>query len=333
VRYLRKPAWLFWLAALPLLGWALHKAPWRESAAVLLGLRPEALLILACVNTGLLFLFGGRWWLILRALGQRVPYLALIGYRLAGFGVSYFTPGPQFGGEPLQAFLLQRRENLPTATAFASVTLDRLLELLANFTFLLLGMLMILSGGLFSSAIRWQALALACGLFSLPVGYLLALRAGRRPLAGPLQRLASRRPGEATLAKLQNSLAAAEAQAGSLCREQPRVIWQALAVSLVVWGLMVGEYWLMLHLLGVRLPLPQVVAALTAARLAILLPMPGGLGALEASQVLALSALGVNPAYGASLGLLIRARDVLIGGLGLGLGSLLSPQWIEEVKI
>jgi hypothetical protein len=50
------------------------------------------------------------------------------------------------------------------------------------------------------------------------------------------------------------------------------------------------------------------------------------LGTLEASQLLAFAAIGLNPAIGVSLSLLIRARDVLLGGLGLWWGSRRLPQ-------
>ena len=56
---------------------------------------------------------------------------------------------------------------------------------------------------------------------------------------------------------------------------------------------------------------------MTAARIAFLLPAPGGLGVLEASQVLTFSALGLNPAVGLSLTLLIRVRDIALGTGGL----------------
>jgi uncharacterized membrane protein YbhN (UPF0104 family) len=49
--------------------------------------------------------------------------------------------------------------------------------------------------------------------------------------------------------------------------------------------------------------------------------VPGGLGALEASQVFALGAFGISAAAAISVTLLIRARDILIGGLGLLLAS------------
>ena len=79
-------------------------------------------------------------WLILRAFGQRVPFFSVMGLRLAGFALSYFTPGPQVGGEPLQVFLLKKRHAIPTTAGVASVFLDKLFEILANFTFLVLGL-------------------------------------------------------------------------------------------------------------------------------------------------------------------------------------------------
>jgi len=61
--------------------------------------------------------------------------------------------------------------------------------------------------------------------------------------------------------------------------------------------------------------------ALLAARAASLLPLPAAVGALEASQALAMASLGLPPAYGVSLSLLIRGRDVLFGLFGLALAA------------
>jgi uncharacterized membrane protein YbhN (UPF0104 family) len=90
-----------------------------------------------------------------------------------------------------------------------------------------------------------------------------------------------------------------------------------MGISILSWIAIIGEYWLALHFLGQSVTLAQTISALVAARFAMLLPMPGGLGTLEASQVLALGALGLNPAAGISLSLLIRIRDLSLSGLGL----------------
>jgi len=108
-----------------------------------------------------------------------------------------------------------------------------------------------------------------------------------------------------------------ESEMSLFCVEHPRTVLIASLVSLSTWVGMVFEYWLLTRFLGLRLSLSQVISALVAARLAFLTPLPGGLGALEASQVLALQSLGLDPSYGVSVSLLIRIRDILFGGAGL----------------
>ena len=80
---------------------------------------------------------------------------------------------------------------------------------------------------------------------------------------------------------------------------------------------MIFEYWMALSFVGVNLNAEGTMTALTGARLAFLTPLPGGAGALETSQVIALSRFGYPAAAGISVSLLIRARDVIFGGIGL----------------
>jgi uncharacterized membrane protein YbhN (UPF0104 family) len=84
---------------------------------------------------------------------------------------------------------------------------------------------------------------------------------------------------------------------------------------------MLGEYFLITSYLNIELSAAQTIAAWTAGWLAFLVPWPGGLGALEASQVFALGAFGVSAASAIGVTLIIRARDLLIGGIGLLLAS------------
>ncbi len=106
-------------------------------------------------------------------------------------------------------------------------------------------------------------------------------------------------------------------------REKPLELIAAMAFSLLTWIMLVLEYWLMLRFLDLKLAFDETIAVLTTARLAFLTPLPGGLGALEAGQGFAFQRLGFSVAEGLSVGLLIRARDVVFGAFGLVLGSML----------
>lgn len=331
IRRVFRPHGFLILAGLALLAVVLHSTPLAETWAVLRRLGPGQIGLLAGANLLVLLTFSSRWWLILRAQGQRIPYRRLVGYRLAAFGVSYFTPGPQFGGEPLQVYLTNRRDGVPPAVAVAAVALDKTLELLVNFAFLAAGLAAVLAlqgrelPALLPAAARSQAIVGAALLLALPIVVLSALWAGRHPLSTPVAALAGWLPrGRAGLTRLSGVLREAEAQVAVFCRRSPGTLAAALAVSMVSWAALVGEYWLASWLLGAQPAFWQMVAALTAMRLAFLVPLPGGLGALEVSQAVAFAALGFSPALGIALSLLIRARDVVLGATGLALAAVLT---------
>jgi hypothetical protein len=109
--------------------------------------------------------------------------------------------------------------------------------------------------------------------------------------------------------------------ASVFCRRHARSMFLAIAASLFsILGIAL-EYFLMIRFLGMKINAIQVFAALTAMQLAFLMPLPGGLGALEASQVFTLGAFGQPASTAISLTLLMRARDILNGGIGLLLAS------------
>ena len=316
-------SFLPWLTALVLFLWVLKVAPITETWAVLSRLTLEQIVVLLLLNALVLAALNGRWWLILRGQGYRIPFLKLAVHRLAAFGVSYVTPGPHFGGEPVQVLLVEREHGVPRPAAVAAVTLDKTLELLVNFTFLAASVAVILDGRILRQVVQWEAAALALLLAALPAAFLLAIWSGYHPFSWPLKLIArllllKRNPA---LQNAYQALLESEAQATRFCHQAPLALAQAWAVSVMGWLALIAEYWLMLSFLGLPLTPVQVIAMLMAARVAILLPLPGALGTLEASQVLVLSLMGFNPAAGIGVSLLIRARDVMLAGVGLWWGS------------
>jgi len=112
-----------------------------------------------------------------------------------------------------------------------------------------------------------------------------------------------------------------ERMAGKFCQRHPQALWKAAGASLAAGVCMVIEYMLITFFLGIGLQGWQTIAAWTTSWLAFLVPLPGGLGSLEASQVFTLGAFGISAALAIGVTLLIRTRDLLIGGLGLLLAS------------
>lgn len=296
-----------------LLFWSLRNVPFADLGRVLSALQPWQIVSLILVNIVILLIFPLRWAQILRAQGYRVPYLSLARYRLLAFAVSYFTPGQHFGGEPLQVLSLRNHHQVPGSAALASVTLDKVIELFANFAVLALGLALVLSTGMVAALPLAQALPLSLGLLLLPALYLAAVGVGWLPFGALARRLSG---------YLAEGLRSAERQLSALALKKPRLLWQGLLVASVVWAVQVFEIWLSLFFLGLNLTGLELTLVIVAGRLALFVPTPGALGALEASQILAMQSLGFDPAYGLSLALLIRARDIFFGLSGLLLGAL-----------
>ncbi len=294
-----------------LVWWTLRQVSIAEMVRTLAAVHPLWIALLLAVNAGVIWLFGSRWWVILRALKHHPPYRRLVAYRLTAFGISYFTPGTQFGGEPAQVYLLSRRDGVSTGDAVLSVALDKLFELTFNFAFLGFGVLIVLRAGIFSTQPLPGIIAATFALAALPLFALVMLCRGEKPQLPLLSRL----PQPPFVQKFFAALTGAP-----LCRRSPRQMMFAAGLSAAIWLALVAEYWLMTRALGLQLSFTETIVLLTAARLAFLFPTPGGLGALEAGQVIAMEALGFDPALGLSLSLLIRARDILFGAVGLWLG-------------
>lgn len=311
--------WLGRLAVLLVLGglliWALRTVPLAEIWGVVRRLQPGQLLALAGLNSFLYILVTLRWWIIVRAEAGHVPYLPLLAVRVAVFGVSYFTLGPQVGGEPLQVLALQRRYGVTFARATATVLLDKLLEFLVNFLLLVLGLSAVLQAGLLGAEPGGlpAALLVTLGLGLIPPVHLLLLYHRHYPLTWILERL----PFLSRHSRPVRFLRAAEWLAGTFCQRRPRALLAALGVSLLAGAGMLADYALMTSFLGIQLSFWRTVAGWMAGWLAFLFPLPGGLGALEASQVFALGAFSIPAASALGLTLLMRGRDLLIGGLGL----------------
>jgi len=303
------------LILVSLLYFALRNAPLTEIWNTVNQLKLWQIFALVLINAIIYMLITLRWWIIVHAENKTIAYLPLVLIRIAVFGVSYFTLGPQIGGEPLQVLYLQRKYGMTYTRATSTVIMDKLLEFLANFLLLALGLTAVLHAGILSTngnKLFVSLIPLAAMLAWPPIHIALMIR-GVYPIGATLRAASSR----SRKLKWIRFIIAAERMAGRFCQRYPRALLMALGASVGAGLGMVSEYALIASFLGINLHGWQIIAAWTSSWLAFLVPLPGGLGALEAGQVFALGAFGISAAVAIGVTLLLRARDLVIGGLGL----------------
>jgi uncharacterized membrane protein YbhN (UPF0104 family) len=194
-----------------------------------------------------------------------------------------------------------------------------LIELCINCIILLVGLLFLLRARLLAATASMDTIAGIMLLILLTGSILLALAIGKTPLSYWLDAICKRFGNRSGLAGASTWLQTAERRTGEMLRQPPRVLMLYVGASLVQWTFMIGEFWLIYFVCGLPLSPVQLIGVVLAARLAFLLPLPGALGALESSQVLMLSTFALDPSIGLSVCLIMRARDLLLVGVGTGL--------------
>lgn len=308
------------LLGLLLFFWTFSKYPLSNIFATLKILSPFKIGLLLLVNILIEFTLAGRWWFFLKNLDQRINYVVLNMYKIAAMAISYITPGPQFGGEPFLLYVLKKKHHLNGQAVMSSIVLDRLLEVLVNFTFISGVSIFLFWGDNYGIHPSIKTVVFLTVIFIFPIGIFYLYANNKFPVLiiikyanNSLIRLGIKKQ---FLISVVSKVEHIEKNI-SLSLKSKGTIALAFMATLVNWIGLVGEFWLLYVLLNVHLSPVELLVAVAATRVAFLTPIPAGLGALEASQILALKSFGIDPAFGISACLIIRARDMLVTVSGL----------------
>lgn len=316
---------LLWVLALALAGWTLSQLPLHDIGAQLGRLSWQAWWLWLVVNIGIFYCAVQRWQWLGQAVHAPLSLARLFRLRQAGSAVSFLTPGPHFGGEPLQLYWLHRRFGKPLPSAVAMLGLDRFMETSTNIAVLLAGVLMLLGTAILPVQEWLQVTAILAGvLLAMLVLVALVLR---HPdwLAERFRPLTQRwRNARGKNERFENDQSDNQSgwQAlvglirGAISQHRGR-LWGALLLSVLGWCALLAELALLLRLLGLDSSLTDIILIMVGMRLAMLLPVPGGIGTIEASLLWSFQFLGFPASAAIGLIALIRLRDALMLLVGL----------------
>lgn len=307
---------LLWPLALGLTGWTLSQLPLANIAQNISALTWQQWLAWFGINLLIIGLGTRRWYDLILMLKTRINFVGLVCIRQAGQAVSFITPGPQFGGEPLQILWLRQRD-IPLEKALLSLGLDRFYELGVNFSMLLLGavLLVILPNTPLTGAYHiLGGLVLVVAAFAVFIWMLI-----RQPLwlTKRFGRVIKPWAEHPRLLKIKLAWQSLNNDLRLALQTQKSVFFNSIVLSLLGWAALIAELVLLLKFVGISIDPAGLVLILVAIRLALLLPIPGGVGTLEASILWSFQSLNLPPSAAIGLIALMRLRDavVLLSGL------------------
>ena len=226
------------------------------------------------------------------------------------------TPGPQFGGEPLQALWLNRGQGIPLDNTIASIGADRFIEIFINFSFLFLGILLVIQGNIeadLSSAGFFVSLSLICLITLLSL-----LFYKHRFIVSSLfslYRLVFQKTSDKD--QEQRITTSISVIFSRIEKEKLKVSF-AIVIGAFGWLALIFELYLMMRALNLTPDLYEIVFVMLGIRIALLMPIPGGVGTIETSLIWSFGILGLSLVGAAGVIALNRIRDLIILALGTG---------------
>jgi glycosyltransferase 2 family protein len=308
---------LLWLIALVLVSWTLSQLPLADIGQTLSGLGWKQWLAWVLVNALVIVVATWRWHVLSNMFGHSVGFFALLVIRQAGQTISFITPGPQFGGEPLQIYWLYKRTGMAIHSAVLSLAIDRFYELWINFLMLMLGVILLLlspaPGVQSDTTNNWQQILLLMTVL-LSVLSALAFVMVKQPglISTRLEKLSTRWLNNPRLKTLDHHWQSMGADLRAAVATKKPALFNALMLSVLVWVLIVFEMWLVLGFFEISLDVSGLVLILVAMRVALLLPLPGGIGTLEASVFWSFQLLELPAAAALAVIAIMRLRDVVV---------------------
>jgi hypothetical protein len=307
------------LVAVALLALFFRGIDWNALGQALRGARALPLAGLVLVTLAVYSIRAWRWGDLLAPLG-RVGYADLFSATMVGFASGLLVPR---AGELLRPWLVSRRHPIPTSAGFATIILERLVDLItvlalfALYLFVLPPPVAQVEGRL-TDLIELGGAATGVGALAL-LAFLLALHANAERVVGAAQRLLARAPR--WLAEPLGRVLHAFSEGLAVLRAPAPHLAKIAAQSLVIWLLIALGFHLNHQAFGIDLPFHATFLLIAFLVVGVAIPTPGMVGGFHAFYLIALSQVfGVDKTTAAAAGIAAHALTnlpILVFGLAL----------------
>ncbi len=320
------------LAALGLLALFFRGMDWGGLGRALVGARWLPLLGVVVVTVVLYAIRAWRWGALLAPLGK-VGIADLFSATMVGFASGLLVPR---AGEILRPWLISRRHPIPTSAGFATIILERLIDLVTVLVLFALYLFVLPAPAAQTEGPLMDALKVGgafTGLAALGIlAFLLALHANADRVVGLIERFTARAPRwirepiSRMLRSFSEGLAVLRAPLSHLAL--------VAAQSFAIWLLIALGFYLNHVAFAIELPYHATFLLIVFLVVGVAIPTPGTVGGFHAFYLLCLSQVfGVAREPAAAAGIAAHALSnlpilvlglALLGREGLSLGRMAS---------
>ena len=307
---MRRAAYAGFLIGVALLALLMLRANWSVLLHALASFGLSGLLVLVAFHLPVIAAAGLAWWFF----GRRLPGATLSGFvraRLVRDGVVAALPFAQIGGFAAGIRVLAV-SGVPAVYGGVSMFADLVAEFAALFPYVAIGVAALAILAPSSGLLKPVAIGAFAVSAILIAGWVERRRVApwlRRPAAKILSRFA----GPDAFPDIQQNL------------DKIDLSYRAVAANMALhfgrWAIGAVETWVAFRLMGVHISLGSalIIDCISAALRIFAFMIPAAIGVQEGVYVLVCGIVGLPPSIALAYSFVWRARDLLIGFLGLAL--------------
>ncbi|GEM_PF-2759100 len=247
---------------------------------------------------------------ILKAFGHRISFKKMYPLVCIAFSVGYVTPVPYTGGEPVQVYLMYKRNHVPISAATTAVILERVTRQIMALLVILAGVVL----GLATVDMSWITRFILIGLMAFFLFVLWAYFAKSISGEGFLQFMI-RFLHLKNLKIVKKPKAARVIQNIDRCTtnfltSHGKPFWISMGYATLSTAIMVGQLILVLYFMGYKPTLSGVLLLYMFTNLVTLIPTPAMLGTYEAGGMAVFAIEGLGAGFGLVFSLIMRIANV-----------------------
>ncbi len=252
-----------------------------------------------------------KWKLIINSVGHDVGFWKLLTYRGAADAVSYLTPFAKLGGDPLRAYLL-KKNGISGIKSLATVVVDRLCDMMV-FGSIAAVMTVALLGLVTLPNYEREILLVALVLMAMIIVLLYFMSITKGILTSIFMLLPRLQLFKRTIQKVREI----DQISTQFFKEKKSTLVKVILLGMIQWCLIILEFKLATLIIGYDASTVELLLMILAVSITNMIPIPAGLGVLEAGQVSLFRLLGSGAQIGLAFSFILRLKDALWALCGL----------------
>lgn len=304
--------------------WTVKQIGWQAISSSLFELPIPSLLLIVAATLLMLFFGTLRWREVLRSQKKEVSILPLFVAYLGGFSLSFLTPMAIFGGEAFRAYAAAEQTDTPFSQTFASVVVERVLEILTYAVVVIAGITFFFFYAGTPPIFLFWILGVAVFLLGA-VGFLFFKE--KSVLRGLFQ------------LKGRNGALDTEREVLRFFRFSNPFLWSSLFFSVGKSCAALLRTWMLISFLGASPGILQALGITSFYYASLFIPIPASLGLHEVFQAFAFGMIGSSSTVGVAFALITRIAELSVALLGLlflahfGLGMLVRKMVVKVARM